>query len=104
MLESEDRELMGVFANFWRERGGGFTPDWPLSKMGGSFVVRYRLKLLAGIVHNWTRLEDCEKYVEWMNATEDKMVGENKGKKGKEHGLSWGMNRNSTKNMEKTTQ
>ena len=26
----------------------------------------------------------------------DKMVGENKGKKGKEHGLSCGINRNST--------
>ena len=30
----------------------------------------------------------------------DKMVGENKGKKGKEHGLSCGINRNNTHEYE----
>lgn len=33
---------------------------------------------------------------ECLQATTDKMVGENKAEKGKEHGLSYGINRNST--------
>lgn len=32
---------------------------------------------------------------ECLQATTDKMVGENKAKKGNEHGLSYGINRNS---------
>ena len=66
--------------------------------MGRPFVARNRLKLLSRIEPTCTWLEDNGQYVvgnSWVSVV-DKMVGENKSKKGKENGLSCGINRNST--------
>ena len=78
--------------------------------MGRPFVLRIRLKLLSRIEPTCTRLEDNGQYIVGISlvSTVDKMVGENKNKgkrawiklkiriKGKEHGLSCGINSNST--------
>ena len=44
--------------------GGSFCHFWEIER----WWLHGRLKLLSGIVPNWTQLEDCGKYVEWMNS------------------------------------
>ena len=66
--------------------------------MGRLFLVRNILELLSGIEPTCTQSEDSGQYVVGVGLvpTTNKMVDENKGKKGKEHGLSCGINRNNT--------
>ena len=66
--------------------------------MGRLFLVRNILELLSGIEPTCTQSEDGGQYVVGVGLvpTTNKMVDENKGKKGKEHGLSCGINRNNT--------
>ena len=75
-----------------------FCGKWPLPKMGRLFLVRNILELLSGIEPTCTQSEDGGQYVVGVGLvpTTNKMVDENKGKKGKEHGLSCGINRNNT--------
>ena len=75
-----------------------FCGRWPLPKMGRLFLVRNILELLSGIEPTCTQSEDGGQYVVGVGLvpTTNKMVDENKGKKGKEHGLSCGINRNNT--------
>ena len=66
--------------------------------MGRLFLVRNILELLSGIEPTCTQSEDGGQYVVGVGLvpTTNKMVAENKRKKGKEHGLSCGINRNNT--------
>ena len=75
-----------------------FCGKWPLPKMGRLFLVRNILELLSGIEPTCTQPEDSGQYVVGVGLvpTTNKMVAENKRKKGKEHGLSCGINRNNT--------
>ena len=79
-----------------------FCGKWPLPKMGRLFVIRNILGLLSGIEPTCTHSEDSGQYIVGVGLvpTIVKMVGENKGKKGKEHGLSCGINRNNTHEYE----
>ena len=79
-----------------------FCGKWPLPKMGRLFIVRNILGILSGIEPTCTQSEDSGQYIVGVGLvpTTIKMVGENKGKKGKEHGLSCGINRNNTHEYE----
>ena len=70
--------------------------------MGRLFIVRNILGILSGIEPTCTQSEDSGQYIVGVGLvpTTIKMVGENKGKKGKEHGLSCGINRNNTHEYE----
>ena len=79
-----------------------FYGKWHLPKIGRLFVVRNILGLLSRIEPTCTQSEDSGQYVIGVGLmpTTEKMVGENKGRKGKKHGLSCDINRNNTHEYE----